>query len=1407
MKFFYTLLVLFFISISLFNQSHAQCDGSPQGEQLQVINPSFEGPPGAHITPNPWSTCNITPDTQPGSWGVNLPASEGNTYVGFVQGGPAWLEGASQALSGNMVAGVEYTFTVDLAITNSNQGGINPAPAQLVIHGANALCQRTELLWTSPVVNNLGWVTYTVTFTPTQNYSHIYFSISGNSPQNSYILLDNITPIIPNLPTLDITSHMNGMADGCSFIISGELSLPLADSIILTGAFIESPSHANINGVNFNQTLNFNVTGPQTIYARVYYVDPATGANACSYDSVIVEVSSPIIGYDIQNHCLNTTANFMDTSYVLGIGSITSWNWDLGDGTTSTTTNPSHTYANPGTYDVTLEIEDQNGCATTLTKQVVVHPLPVASFTMNNACNGQATTFTSTATAGSGTIAQTLWDIQSDGTIDYTTTNGSHVYPTEGTFNVTQIVVTDQGCRDTLTQAITVYPLPVAAFSFVNNCDNEAVTFTSTSAVSSGTIDQTLWDVQNDGTIDYTTANGSHVYPNDGTFNVTHIAVTDQGCRDTITQAITVYPLPVADFSFVNNCDNEAVTFTSTSTVSSGTINQTLWDVQNDGTIDYTTANGSHVYPTDGTFNVTHIAVTDQGCRDTITQAITVYPLPVGDFSFVNNCDNEAVTFTSTSTVSSGTINQTLWDVQNDGTIDYTTANGSHVYPTDGTFNVTHIAVTDQGCRDTVTQAITVYPLPVADFSFVNNCDNEAVTFTSTSTVSSGTINQTLWDVQNDGTIDYTTANGSHVYPTDGTFNVTHIAVTDQGCRDTVTQAITVYPLPVADFSFVNSCDNGAVTFTSEAVVSSGTITQTLWDVQTDGTIDYTTANGSHVYPNNGSYNMTHIAVTNHGCRDTVVQVITVAPLPVADFSFVNNCDNEAVTFTSTATVSSGTIAQTFWDVQNDGTIDYSTANGSHIYPNDGTFNVTHIVVTDQGCRDTVTQSILVYPLPVANWSAASVCEGNQTAFNDQSTVTVLDNDAIVQWEWLFGDGGSSVGQNPVHTYNDENVYTGQLIVTTNHGCKDTFSTTATVWPLPQVNFSPTDVCLEFLTDFQDLSVISNDHTPNTNVQWNWNFADQAGGTSTLQNPSYAYQQDGVFNVELEVTSANGCVNSAIIPVTVHPKPQASFTGVNLSGCAPICAELTSTSVVNNPSSITGYTWTLSDGTVYTSTSPTATFCLDNETDATIYYDVQLTVETNEGCIDSHSEQNYIAVYHNPVASFYANPGQISTVDETTELVNESLYADSYLWNFGDGSPASTSFSPTHSFPNEQGGNYTITLVASTNEGCRDTTFITIELLDELIFYIPNTFTPDGDIYNQTFLPVFTVGYDKYDYTLYIFNRWGEMVFESHDASIGWDGTYGGKTCQQGAYTWKIEVKTLLNDERKSFVGHVNLLR
>ena len=116
-------LILALVALSCYTQVNAQCN---QLVPLEVINPSFEGPPGAHITPNPWSTCGITPDTQPGIWGVNQAPSNGNSYVGFVYGSASWQEGASQALSGSMQAGVTYDFTIDLSATPASGGGINP---------------------------------------------------------------------------------------------------------------------------------------------------------------------------------------------------------------------------------------------------------------------------------------------------------------------------------------------------------------------------------------------------------------------------------------------------------------------------------------------------------------------------------------------------------------------------------------------------------------------------------------------------------------------------------------------------------------------------------------------------------------------------------------------------------------------------------------------------------------------------------------------------------------------------------------------------------------------------------------------------------------------------------------------------------------------------------------------------------------------------------------------------------------------------------------------------------------------------------------------------------------------------------------------------------------------------------
>ena len=195
---------------------------------------------------------------------------------------------------------------------------------------------------------------------------------------------------------------------------------------------------------------------------------------------------------------------------------------------------------------------------------------------------------------------------------------------------------------------------------------------------------------------------------------------------------------------------------------------------------------------------------------------------------------------------------------------------------------------------------------------------------------------------------------------------------------------------------------------------------------------------------------------------------------------------------------------------------------------------------------------------------------------------------------------------------------------------------------------------------------------------------------------------------------------------------------------------------------------------------------------------------SSTGC-DSTIVTNVI-IEPSPIASFIANETVLNTSDTEVEFTNTSINATSYLWDFGDGLPNESIENPVHVFPEAYAG-YSVTLYAFNNAGCVDSAYLTIQVEELLIYYIPNAFTPDGDEFNQTFKPIFTSGYDPFDYNLYIYNRWGELVFESHDTNIGWDGTFNGQMIQDGVYVWKVDFKTIMSDERVMDVGHVNLLR
>lgn len=201
-------------------------------------------------------------------------------------------------------------------------------------------------------------------------------------------------------------------------------------------------------------------------------------------------------------------------------------------------------------------------------------------------------------------------------------------------------------------------------------------------------------------------------------------------------------------------------------------------------------------------------------------------------------------------------------------------------------------------------------------------------------------------------------------------------------------------------------------------------------------------------------------------------------------------------------------------------------------------------------------------------------------------------------------------------------------------------------------------------------------------------------------------------------------------------------------------------------------------------------------------------VSSTIGACSSEDEVDVI-VSQGPDAAFSFNPNNpsIENTEVSFNIVASDFDSEHYSWNFGDGH-FSTLNSPIHFYPEVGGITYEVNLLVIDSTGCRDSSSTIITVDDILLYYVPNAFTPDGDKVNNTFQPVFTSGFDIYDYHLIMFNRWGEVIFESYDAEIGWDGTYlDGSLADSGVYVWTIEFGEIKSDKRNIKQGHVTLIK
>jgi gliding motility-associated-like protein len=273
------------------------------------------------------------------------------------------------------------------------------------------------------------------------------------------------------------------------------------------------------------------------------------------------------------------------------------------------------------------------------------------------------------------------------------------------------------------------------------------------------------------------------------------------------------------------------------------------------------------------------------------------------------------------------------------------------------------------------------------------------------------------------------------------------------------------------------------------------------------------------------------------------------------------------------------------------------------------------------------------------------------------------------------------------------------------------------------------------------------------------------------------------------------------VDIIVLANPIPAFAPNNTLGCSPFNTGYTNLTVAN----MIGGTcvWTFGNGDTYLGCDdPTATYVVPG------CYDVTLEVTTVEGCYGTTSISDVICVADDPTPGFYWEPSQPSVIDPTISLVNISNGGTSYQYTYSTGGSSSEE-NPTETFNGiTEETTITVCQTVTSAQGCSADTCADITIYEDIIFYVPNSFTPDGDLFNETFHPVFTSGVDPYDYHLIMFNRWGEILFESYNFDEGWNGHFGnGGLVKDGVYIWQIEFGEKLSDKKQTHRGHVTVLK
>lgn len=406
-----------------------------------------------------------------------------------------------------------------------------------------------------------------------------------------------------------------------------------------------------------------------------------------------------------------------------------------------------------------------------------------------------------------------------------------------------------------------------------------------------------------------------------------------------------------------------------------------------------------------------------------------------------------------------------------------------------------------------------------------------------------------------------------------------------------------------------------------------------------------------------------------------------------ASFTSTSVCEGSTTILASTSSTTSGTIISWNWDLDNDGGFDdASGATVNSIFPSSGVFSVGLEVTNSSAETATVYQNVVINPFPAASFAADDVCKGVATSLNNTSTISTGSN---VAWNWdLDNDGffNDASGVSVSYDFQNSGTYTAGLQVTSDQGCVSQVYGTVTVNPLPNATFTFENVCIGDITHFTATATVSSGTV--TSYAWDFNDDNVFGDENGLE-VDFEFLSAGFYPVSLSVSTDQGCSSEATEFITIAPLPVIIF---NFTGEC----EGTPVQFLNQSSNQVGsidYLWDFGDGNFSSDINPSHVYSSEGN------YTISLTGTSSYGCVNSATQS--ISINPGPSASFTYNEVCTGFV---TDFVNTSTSGGStvegYLWNFGD-NDASVAQSPSHQYA--YAGNYPVTLVVSSTEGCRDT--------------------------------------------------------------------------------------------------------